>query len=343
VVQSALRGAVVRLEGKHPLAVAVKLLHDYLNEDKAEYDQSMEEMERWARNLPHVLAVVDSQFDDISINTSSMAWLVHHAGRNITSIDPRSEKYLRRAVLLYEGLYGPNHPLVGDALTELGWKLEDGSQWQAGLDVLERALELQTTAYGPDDPRVAAVMTHYASCLRGLGDSAAALPLLERALAIHEERSGSSHPAVATTLSILGMTHQAAGHPEIGKPLLERAVAIRTEHFGADHPWTATHLTNLTGILIDLGELLTARILIDRALAVREATYGPDSPTTAHSLYQLGRILAKLGDPSARQVLEAVLRIREARFDSSHPNVQIVRREIIGLPKEIKDHEYRAD
>src|SRR3954452_11294370 len=104
VVQSALRGAVVRLEGEHPLAVAVNLLHDFLHEDKTEYDQSLEEMERWTRNLPHVLAVIDSQVDNISINANSMAWLTHHAGRNIISVDPRSEKYLRRAVLLDEGL-----------------------------------------------------------------------------------------------------------------------------------------------------------------------------------------------------------------------------------------------
>jgi len=332
LVQSAIREMSVSIEGEHPLALVLELLHRDLRDEGFEYDRSLGEFAKWGQQLPHVIAAIDNYTDDIPVNVESLAWLMHHAGTHLPLADPRIGKYLRRALAIYERTYGSEHPLVGGVLTDLGWHLEDSFQWVAARDILERAVRVQKAAYGSDDPRVAAVLTHYAAALIGLEEPASALPLLGHALHVHEEKSGPSHPATATTLNSLGMVHQALGRPDSAKPLLERAVAIRQEVFGFDHPWTATHMTNLSGVLADLGELSAARDVIEEALAIREAAYGADSIIAAHSLHHLGRILIELGDPTAaRRVLARALRLREARFGAGHRSVQLTKQQLARL------------
>jgi tetratricopeptide (TPR) repeat protein len=280
----------------HPLATATELLARDVQIPDDSYDRSIEALERWRAVLPHVLFVIDQGLRDTRIPRDQIASLMHGAGNYLQTEQKRAESLLRGALRLYEEIYPSDHPAIGDVLTDLGWRLEDNSQWDAASEILRRAREIQLVIYGTDDPHIAAIDTHLASCLRGLGDPSEALSLLHHALSVHEVKSGPSHSATATTLNILAMTYRSLGQPRQAKPLLQRAVMIRQQVFGEDHYMTATHAANLSMVLADLQEFTEARNLAQRALATRERSFGPVSYQVGFSLHQLGSICYAMGD-----------------------------------------------
>jgi tetratricopeptide (TPR) repeat protein len=327
LVQAVIRETPQLNEEKHPLVEIIEVLRSDLPDEIYEYDRSRDIQERWREQLPHVLAVTGHYNGIAPTDGEAVAWLLHHAGTTLGSIDsPATTHLLTRAVEIYETIYGPDHPLIGTVLTDLGWHLEDTAQWHDAREVLERALRVQEATYGSQDPRVAAVLTHLGATLTALGWPSTARSLLERALQIHTEESGRSHPATATTLNVLALALQALGDPASAKPLLERAVEIRQTVFGHDHPWTATHMTNLGAVLVDLGELSAARSILDEALHIRESAFGPNSTNVAHTLYHLGRVLKELGEPEAAEpLLRRALHNREVALGADHQFTQLTR------------------
>jgi CHAT domain-containing protein/Tfp pilus assembly protein PilF len=103
-----------------------------------------------------------------------------------------AEPLYRRALALFESSVGPNHPLVGQALSNLAVALFlTGKHTEAEPNYL-RALEIRERALGPIHPDVATTLSALSAFYQATGKRTDALPLQARAVEIMEKNLQST-------------------------------------------------------------------------------------------------------------------------------------------------------
>lgn len=257
-----------------------------------------------------------------------------------------------------EKQYGPDHPKVARAASDLGLFLRAQGQPAAAEPYLRRALDIDRKTATPAATVIAEDLENLASVLspeRGIpllreaaahpdpvisarnlatlasiaeksGDPKSALALYKQALT-KEEAALPLGPRVAVRLIDIALLEQ----PPAAEPLLKRAVAIQEKALGANHPEVATTLINLSSVLLTLGRPTAAEPLARRALSILE-TLGPRNPRLASANGNLADILRTKKDyPSARRHYQAALAIDERAYGPNHPEVAADLENLAGL------------
>jgi len=276
-----------------------------------------------ARLLPHALAAA-RHAEAFQVASEATGYLLNQAAGYLYGRAEfvEAKALLERALAIFEGQLGPEHPQVATAFNNLGLVLKDLGDLAGARAAYERALAIAEAAYGPGHPNVASTVNNLGGVLQDLGDLAGARAHYERALAIFEKVLGADHPNVATLVNNLGSVLQALVDLAEARAHFERALAIWEKQLGPHHPNVATAISNLGVVLQDLGDLAGARAHYERALAIDEAAFGPHHPKVAIRVNNLGLVLRALGDlAGARAAFERALAIDEAAFGPDHPNV----------------------
>ena len=235
----------------------------------------------------------------------------------------REKDLLERALKIFEGFYGQNHPEVAITLTRLGTAEGLGNAARR-KELLELALNITEGFYGQDHPEVASTLTILGNAEGSLGNAARQKELLERALEIFEGFYCQDHPDVAVALTSLGNAEGDLGNAARQKDLLERALEIQEGFYGQDHPLVAKTLTNLGNAERSLGNATRQKDHLERALKIMEGFHGRDHCWVAIILTNLGNAEGSLGN-AARQkdLLEHALEIQEGFYDQDHPDVAV--------------------
>ncbi len=124
----------------------------------------------------------------------------------------------RDAVTQAEQAVGPDDPLTGFALFNLGRILLELNSYTAARPILERALAIFERALGPDDILIGHTLSQLAQLLMLTGDFAGARPLDERALRIRERRLGRDSVWVGWSCFYLGRGLGRAGIDAEARP-----------------------------------------------------------------------------------------------------------------------------
>ena len=253
----------------------------------------------------------------------------------------------RQALAEREKQFGPDHPAVARAASDLGMFLRNQGDRAAAEPLLRRALQIDEKALdtrsrvtGEDlenlasvlpsadalplirrasehaDPSIAA--RNLAKLAAGAESKQAALSLYRRALSKEEAASGLNHPRVAVRLNDVALLIE----PSQAEPLLRRALAIQEKSVGERHPETAVTLNNLANVLLAMGRVPQAESMARRALSILEAALDRDHVRIATSASNLADILrARKEYKSARPLYERALAIDEKAYGSKHPEV----------------------
>lgn len=96
---------------------------------------------------------------------------------------------------------GPEHPLLGDSLSNLGELYRYSSDLDRAEALGRQALAQREAGLGPDHPDTAASLNNLAAALQDRGDHAVALPLLANLL-VAEGRAGEALPMLERALKI---------------------------------------------------------------------------------------------------------------------------------------------
>jgi CHAT domain-containing protein/Tfp pilus assembly protein PilF len=228
----------------------------------------------------------------------------------------------REAVTLREGVLGPSHLEVAEALDLLGRLLERGGDYPEGQKVLERALGIKEAALGASSADVAATIEALAIVLQQGGKLGTARPLYERSLRIREDVLGPDAVEVSGSLNGLGWVQLDLGDLGGARASLERALRIRERTLGPNHFRTSQTLAHLGRLYRDLGEYDQARATFERALRIQERVLGTEHPELSYVLTQYGALYERLDDyAKARPLIERSLAIREKALGPNHPGV----------------------
>ncbi len=118
--------------------------------------------------------------------------------------------YFERSLEVQEVIYGPDHPNVAQALTNLGlMKLQTGDP-DAAVVLLQRAADIRD-GVGVEDISTSFTLYHLATARAELGELETARRLLERVVAIDERIFGPESAEVADDLEGLTEVHRALG------------------------------------------------------------------------------------------------------------------------------------
>jgi tetratricopeptide (TPR) repeat protein len=279
-----------------------------------------------ARLLPHAMSAL-ARAGELNLEMEEVARLWNQAGLYLGTRADFSQALAcyRRALQIYENIFGPNHAYVAITLNNLGSVLLDLGDLSGAKDCFELALRIDETTYGPDHPDVANRVNNLGGVLKALGDLAGAKECYERALRIDEACYGLTHPNVAIDVNNLGFVLKALGDLVGAKECYERALAI-LEALDPELPQVATSVNNLGSVLKAMGDLASAKECYERALRIDEAAYGLAHPNVAIDVNNLGFVLQGLGNlADAKKCYERALDIFTKFLGSDHPNTQLVR------------------
>jgi serine/threonine-protein kinase len=233
-----------------------------------------------------------------------------------------ARSYYERALSFWEGAHGPEHPIVGRALSNLGSALVDEGKLSLARSHFERALAITEKAVGPQHPFMATILNNLGMVAGRLGKPALAQSYYERALALWESALGPEHPRVATALNNLGTELTEKGRLSAARSFFERARAIWEKTGGPQHPHVAGVLNNLGMVANRQGKPAEAQRYYERALGISERAFGPKHPDVAMALSNLGEVLNGQGKyAEARSSYERALAIWEAALGRDHPDV----------------------
>jgi tetratricopeptide (TPR) repeat protein len=271
---------------------------------------------------PHALAVASHA--DLSGIPEPTARIFSQLGilLGCRAMHKQAEPLKRRALVITEASYGPEHPEVAVCLINLARLLQDTHRLSEAEPLMRRALAINEASYGPEHPYVAISLQHLASLLHDTNRLAEAEPLKRRALVITEASYGPEHPEVAVCLNNLALLLQVTNRLTEAEPLMHRALAIEEASYGSEHPNVARHLSNLAVLLQATNRLSEAEPLMRRALAINEASYGLEHPSVTVCLSNLALLLQDINRLSeAEPLIRRALANDEASYGPGHPNV----------------------
>jgi tetratricopeptide (TPR) repeat protein len=110
----------------------------------------------------------------------------------------RMEEGLRRALVIDENSFGPDHARVAIDLNNLAMLLQATNRLAEAEPLMRRALAIDEKSFAPDHPNLGRDLNNLATLLKATGRLTEAEPLLRRALAIFEHSLGEAHPSTLT-------------------------------------------------------------------------------------------------------------------------------------------------
>jgi tetratricopeptide (TPR) repeat protein len=195
------------------------------------------------------------------------------------------EPIYRRAIYIFEQLFGPEHPRVADPLDHLGTVYRHRGNYAQAERLCQRALRIREQQLGAGHPRVADSLNRLAIYYEEQGKYAEAEPLYLRSLAICEQQLGPGHDSTARALNNLANLYREQGRYAEAEPLYYRALDIWEQQLGPEHSRLGYPLTGLGALYQYQGKDAEAERFFLRALRIWE---------------QLGETYPELDEPLIR-------------------------------------------
>ncbi len=334
------QAALSRTHGEGTSAQARLLsAHAGLEHARGEYENSLKLYRRAGELRRDLLPAehVDHRIDLFGIASNLIV-----LGRADEALEPLNE-----ALELLEGLLGPDHPAVAEALTNIGRAHRARGKLDDALASHERALQIRRATLAPDHPYLALSLNNLANVQYQRADFEQAARLHSEALKIRRARLGAQHADVASSLANLGAAELALGHNARALELMQDSLEIRERALGSEHPDVAAALSNITGIQVMMGENLAALESGEQARKAWIGALGPEHPNVATAITNLALAKENLGDlegaladhQRARAILSEALGPEHSRLAETHTNIGNVLRELGRLDESAVAHE----
>ncbi|MBI4904569.1 MAG: tetratricopeptide repeat protein [Acidobacteria bacterium] len=249
----------------------------------------------------------------------------------------------QREVEAREKQYGPEHPAVARALSDIALFLRNQALKDEAEPLLRRALAIDEKASGAESERTVQDLEDLVSVMQ----PQAALPFVQRLarssqagvaarnlskLASWQESAGNNQAALKLYREALAKEESALRlndvallmEPPAAEPLLRRALAIQEKATPGADPDKASTLNNLANVLLATGRISQAEPLLRRGLSMLEETLGPRHPRVATASSNLADVLRARKDyAGAQKLYERALAIDEEAYGPRHAEVAV--------------------
>ncbi|HEX6203001.1 MAG TPA: tetratricopeptide repeat protein [Thermoanaerobaculia bacterium] len=227
---------------------------------------------------------------------------------------------LAEALRLREELFGPDHPLVAETLSDLATVYGIEGKVPLAVDHLERAVAILRRSGPAAEPQLVTAMERLAIGRSVLGDLEGSEALSREVLEIQERRFGEASAPVAHALHNLAVHHSRHGDLVAARQLYERTLAIQRVVLPEEHPDLFRTHHNLGLLDLRLGRYPEARDHLRRALHIAETVLGPQHHDVGSTARALGDVLRLTSDLDGAEALyRRSLEILERTFGADDP------------------------
>jgi tetratricopeptide (TPR) repeat protein len=189
----------------------------------------------------------------------------------------------------------PNHPLIGEALTNLGSLYGEERKFNESDALLKRALSVQSKTYGPTNWKLETVLNDLGVLNLQRGNFDVAEAYMKRSLHLREQTFGEKSRMVAEELKNLGALYCSQSKWNEANTYLLRSKDIFDQA-------KDTSAEDLSGCYQDIAALYAgqkkypdAEAAMRKTVAFGEKAYGPNNIHTASFLNSLGSVLLAQG------------------------------------------------
>ena len=191
----------------------------------------------------------------------------------------------QRAIGIYRQTYGNTHPLIADALVNLGAIEQERGRFVQAEQFHRQALEIYRAWYGADHPETASALTMVGRAVIQQNRLDEGGAIMREALAIQQHVYGAVHPRVASALNEVGNVQTRQGRLDEAEATFKRLVAIYREVYQDKHYYIGIALSNLANVYQERQQYATAESLFREVLR-RYADTLPEN----HQLVGIARI-----------------------------------------------------
>ncbi|MEM7229085.1 MAG: serine/threonine-protein kinase [Planctomycetota bacterium] len=208
-----------------------------------------------------------------------------------------AERNLQRAMALYQEALGPESPLVGEIMTDLGVASAHLGETSDAEALLTGAHELLQKHRDSDDMFVALSLGNLAWLHMRTERYEEAEALFEQAMSALDGKDDRRAISTLATITMnLGYVYRRTDRPDQARSSYKRGLDLFQSLYGADHPYVAVASNNLARLDYDDGEYAEAVTAYQRALAVFEGDYTSAPQYVAAILNNLANAHWELGD-----------------------------------------------
>jgi tetratricopeptide (TPR) repeat protein len=212
-----------------------------------------------------------------------------------------------RARVEDERIYGPDHPVVGKILTQLGLLYSRADQYDLSVTTLQRARTILEDTVGPDSPAVATVLVNLGSTYESMNRIDLALPVERRAVEIWSRPGAPENPDLCYALQ--GLANSLMLHSDFAEAwtVAQQALARFEASYGADHFDTSYAQELLGELLYRRGHAHEAEQRYRRVFEIRQKGNG-DPLEVAQILTRIAEVQLHRGQlPTAQTTLDEAL------------------------------------
>jgi transcriptional regulator with XRE-family HTH domain len=251
---------------------------------------------RWARLMPHILAVGLGAADDPELRQLGIqaCWYLLERGDARSAHDLATHLHQQ----WHERLGGDDRNVLGMAHYR-AWALQEMGQYAEARVLDQDVLDRIRLVLGEDHPSTLISANSLAVDLYQLGEVQAAGYLDRDTLERRRRVLGEDHPDTLLSAANLADDLRALGHLQAARDLDHDTLDRKRRVLGEDHPHTLASASNLASDLRALGQVQAACDLDRDTLERCRRVLGDDHPRTlicasdlASDLYQLGEIQA---------------------------------------------------
>ncbi len=243
------------------------------------------------------------------------------------------ERYMRRAIVLYEHDKGPNDVSLVVPLTRLADAVAtDHEDYTEAARLMERGLAIAKSTLGEGHPRTAYSLEFLGALESRRGNFAKAERLSRLAADIFDRTVGKHDVALADAVADLAKVYSRAGRWSDAETTQRRAISVYESALGRAHPAYGGAIGGLCEIHLHAGRVAEAETECRTMLAIRERALGTSNLGLINPLMLLGDIRAQRGELTAADSLysTALSIIREhadqpRAYESLYPRMAVLR------------------
>ncbi len=233
---------------------------------------------------------------------------------------PQAEQHLSRALSLYSGSVGKEHPETLATAETLGELYRTMGRYADAESLLEQTVAGLRRSVGGRNPQTLYAMSGLAGVYVAQAKNAKAAPLLSELLDLERQTLGAEHATTVETMQQLARMEFVRGNLAEAESLLREAIEIDHRTLGPDHPRTLVPMTSLAVVYQSQLKFAEAEELYTTLLATSRRVRGPDHPDTLNAMNNLAALETDQGKFAQAEALYLeVLAGWRKQFGPEHP------------------------
>ena len=244
------------------------------------------------------------------------------------------ERYMRRALALYEREKGPNDPGLIVPLHRLAEAVVNSRQdYTEAARLMERGVAIARASLGEAHPRTAYVLAFLGGLESRRGNFVEGERLSRRAVEIFDKTLGRRDVSVADAYADLAKVYSRVGRWTDAEAAQRTAMTVFANVLGREHAMYAGTLAGLCEIHLHAGRPADAEAECREAVAIRERVQGPRTLGLLSPLILLGDMRVARGElaaadslySAALSILQEHMGEQPRRFEYLYPRMAVVR------------------